>query len=140
MSKQVIIPPLAIQRGQEFVESWREQSEVKEVERLHHVMQVHKAFKEKSPGGEFTPEIMKVLDKHCPMREVSCHYPSDCQFLEICYREVTKPLAPEGPYWWRVPHHEAEAKALEAVYGPVPEAPKVERAAVGTMELEEDEY
>lgn len=136
LPKQIFIPPLAIKRDAEAIQSWRRQTLAKEAERIPKVLALHKAFRDFSPEGELTSQILEVRDEKCPQEGHSCHYPSDCPYLAICYEKVTRPL--EAGYWWRVSHHKREREYLEQQLGPVPEMPE-QRQQAATELLEDEE-
>jgi hypothetical protein len=54
----------------------------------------------------------EILDKNFPKCRKSCHYPTDCDFVEICFEKPIEILDPMissgGKFKWREPHHEFE--------------------------------
>ncbi len=55
-------------------------------------------------------ELSLILDEDFNQEKVSCHYPGDCSYLDLCYgppQLAEDPLATER-FMYRIPHHEAE--------------------------------
>lgn len=106
--KQIVMPAL-ISRGDEEIESWVRQIKVQETEIFQNVDTLQNEI------GNATP-IDYILDEMFPMYRHSCHYPSDCEFVDICYdsevREnplaVSHPVTGETLFRYRTPHHTPE--------------------------------
>lgn len=54
------------------------------------------------------------IDAAFPQHRHSCHWPSDCEMLEACWKpEINSDPIGSGLYTIRVPHHDAERESLE---------------------------
>lgn len=94
-------------RNQEHVDSWVRQSRSIEKEIEYKINQVEAI---KSLRNE-------ALDLHFPQRRKGCHYPVDCEMLDICYNsEVFNDPIGSGKYIYRKPHHKMEMEAHEKLY------------------------
>lgn len=57
---------------------------------------------------------MWELDKLFPQYRHSCHWPSDCEMLDACWKpEVNSDPVGSGLYQIRTPHHQAEKESFE---------------------------
>lgn len=131
--------PTAYFRRQEHLDSWWRQSRAIENEI---------AIKLKQLGRDIRGnDLREKLDYYFPQRRKGCHYPTDCQYLDVCYTDgvFDDPIG-SGKFMYRIPHHKLEADEHTRLYqiqdtkengGQVLEVEKVDDK-VGVVEEEEE--
>lgn len=101
LTGQVVMPPPYF-RQQEDMDSWLTSAVEQEVN-IHEDVQLLQ-----QNGGLLL--AAGQLDRYFPMYRHSCHYPSDCQFLGVCYGSAQAKADPlsTGEYEVRTPNHSQE--------------------------------
>lgn len=97
-------------RNQEHIDSWVRQAKAIEQE----VQSKQKLLNSLIHGME----LSKSLDFYFPQRRKGCHYPVDCEMLDVCYnRSVFDDPIGSGKFVYRKPHHKLEKEAQQRLYG-----------------------
>lgn len=97
--------PGAYFRNQEHIDSWFRQT-----------IAIEKDIKDKL-GMVGSDDLMVTLDYLFPQRKKGCHYPTDCQYLDVCYNsEIFSDPVGSGKFIYRIPHHELERGEHERLY------------------------
>jgi hypothetical protein len=96
--EQQIIEPEPYMRHQRDIDSWLLQTKYREIDIAQRL----------SKEGSAKHEVF--LDVMFPQNRGACHYPQDCQFIDLCYgtEDERKDDPLEHGFVWRKPHHEAE--------------------------------
>jgi hypothetical protein len=106
---QQIIEPEAYARFDRDIESWLRQTKSREQEIAKKLL-LQKQYEATNLGLE------RYMDEQFPQARGACHYPTDCEFIPVCFgteEEKSNPL--ENGFVWRTPHHKAELLQIEGV-------------------------
>jgi hypothetical protein len=97
-----IVEPLPYTRHERDIASWFTQTKYREIDIAQRLVLIQ---------GK---ENEQYLDSLFPQNRGGCHYPTDCQFIPICFgteEERENPL--EHGFVYRIPHHKAELIQIE---------------------------
>jgi len=139
LAKQIVVSPL-IHRTPQEIRSFLISAKKRESEIVRAISQVN---------GWNLQELIDYgwLDEFFEMRQHSCHYPSDCKFVQICYdseiREhplaATDPVTGEPIYCYRTPHHQKELEQHHALHGSTTTKPTTKKQKKRIVEETGDE-
>jgi hypothetical protein len=100
-------------RNQEHIDSW-----VRQAKQIEQDIQTKLLLVVNNPTVPYSNlSLAEKLDYTFPQRRKGCHYPVDCEMLDICYNsEIFNDPIGSGKYQYRKPHHKVELEAHERFY------------------------
>lgn len=120
--------PEPYSRNQRHIDSWLRQTLAKE----HAIQSGIQAVNTLVAQGE---DLYVALDYHFEQRRKGCHYPNDCEMVEVCFNsEIASDPIGSGKYVWRTPHHKAELAAHQRLYT-IEDAPIIVRTSDNVVEI-----
>jgi hypothetical protein len=100
----ICIPPVLVQRNDDDLRDWLEQTEAQEVQTIRDAARV------RATEGE--AEKRTALNILFPQHRQSCSYPSECSFARVCYGGEDIRRDPLATGWFKVrePNHPQEVE------------------------------
>jgi hypothetical protein len=95
----VFIPPVVVYRNDDDLRDWMESTEWQEREVAEHIAEVEAAADE--------GERRSLLNRYFSMNRHACIYPSQCQFVGVCYggADIRRDPLASGLFVKRTPNH-----------------------------------
>lgn len=109
--EEQLVEPIPFNRQKGDIDSWLVQTKYREAEIATKLCKVY-------DGIEAGSNLVKLLDENFHQNHNACHYPTDCEYIPICYgteQERSSPL--QNGYVYRTPHHKAELEQIKGGKG-----------------------
>lgn len=106
---QQIVEPEAYARHERDLESWLRQTRARELEIAKKLI-LQEQYETTNLGLE------RFMDEQFPQARNACHYPTDCEYVPVCFGTEEEKENPLGNgFVFRTPHHRAELLQIEGV-------------------------